>query len=215
MLFRSVGVTGGYERARATSNAASIITTEGYNYGAYAQFGMTTGLYAGALVKRDDYRTRLTNGAILNGFANPRSHSTGVEGEIGFRTGGIDNINFDIGAGLAYVRSNMTSFNFGNINFSQDKATSVRGRLHARATFAGPIAPFIEVRGFHEFRDETDFRLRSGSSTTTLDGIGSDKGSFVRFEAGIGGGTNGGPLLSAWANVGDTTGYGLRAGFRF
>ena len=211
-----IGITGGYERARATSDAASIITTEGYNYGAYAQFGMTTGLYAGALVKRDDYRTRLTNGSFQNGFATPRSHSTGVEGEIGFRTGGVDNINFDIGAGVAYVRSNMSTFDFGNINFTQDKMTSVRGRVHARATFAGPIAPFIEARGFHEFRDENDYVLRSGLSSTTLDGIGNGgKGTWVRLEAGIGGGSNGGPLLSAWANVGDTTGYGLRAGFRF
>ena len=29
-----------------------------------------------------------------------------------------------------------------------------------------------------------------------------------------GGGTKGGPLLSVWADVGDTQGYGLRAGFR-
>ena len=92
----------------------------------------------------------------------------------------------------------------------------MRGRLHARATFAGPIAPFIEARGFHEFRDENNYLLRSGLSTTTLDGTGNGgKGTWVRLEAGIGGGTNGGPLLSAWANVGDTQGYGLRAGFRF
>ena len=208
-----VGVTGGYERARATSDAASIITTEGHNYGAYIQFGMTTGFYAGALVKRDDYRTLLTNNAIQNGFANTRSHSTGAEGEVGFRTGGVDNLNFDIGAGVAYVRSNMNAFDYGNINFTQDEMTSVRGRVHARATFAGPIAPFIEARGFHEFRDDNNYLLRSGLSTTTLDGNG--KGTWVRLEAGIGGGSNGGPLLSAWADVGDTQGYGLRAGFRF
>ena len=210
-----IGLTGGYERAHGVSDFATDITTEAYNYGAYAQFGMTTGIYAGALVKRDDYRTRLSNGAVLNGFAAPRSHSTGVEGEIGFRTGGVDNINFDIGAGLAYVRSSMNSFNFGNINFSQDKATSVRGRVHARMTFAGPIAPFIEARGFHEFRDENNYLLTSGTNRSTLVGNGNGKGSWVRLEAGIGGGSNGGPLLSAWANVGDTTGYGLRAGFRF
>jgi hypothetical protein len=208
-----VGITGGYERAHATSDFATIITTEGYNYGAYAQFGMTTGLYAGALIKRDDYRTVLTNGTFANGYANPRSHSTGAEGEIGFRTGGVDNLNFDIGAGVAYVRSNMNTFNFGNVNFTQDKMTSVRGQVHARATFAGPIAPFIEARGFHEFRDNNSYLLRSGLSTTTLDGNG--KGTWVRLEAGIGGGTKGGPLLSAWADVGDTQGYGLRAGFRF
>ena len=174
---------------------------------------MTTGLYAGALVKRDDYRTVLTNGTFANGYANPRSHSTGAEGEIGLRTGGVDNLNFDIGAGVAFVRSNMNTFNFGNIAFTQDKMTSVRGQVHARATFAGPIAPFIEARGFHEFRDDNDYQLRSGLSTTTLDGNG--KGTWVRLEAGIGGGINGGPLLSAWADVGDTHGYGLRAGFRF
>ena len=32
---------------------------------------------------------------------------------------------------------------------------------------------------------------------------------------GRGGGTGGGPLISAWADLGDTRGYGLRAGFRF
>ena len=80
---------------------------------------------------------------------------------------------------------------------------------------AGPIAPFIEARGFHEFRDENNYLLTSGTSTSTLDGNANGKGSWVRLEAGIGGGNNGGPLLSAWANVGDTTGYGVRAGFRF
>ena len=208
-----VGVTGGYERARGTSDAASLISTEGYNYGAYVQFGMTTGLYAGALIKRDDYRTLLTNGAFQNGFANPHSRSTGVEGEVGFRTGGNNTINFDLGAGLAYVDSSMDTFNFGNISFAEDQMTSMRGRVHVRATFAGSIAPFIEARGFHEFRGDNSYLLRSGSSSTTLDGNG--KGSWVRLEGGIGGGTNGGPLLSVWANVGDTQGYGLRAGFRF
>ena len=208
-----IGVTGGYERARGTSNAGTVLTTEGHNYGAYAQFGMTTGFYAGALVKRDEYRTLLVNGAIQTGSVRPNSKSTGAEGELGFRTGGEGKINFDLGAGLAYVRSNLDTFNFGNITFDSDRATSVRGRVHARASFAGDIAPFVEVRGFHEFRGDTRYLLGSGSSSTTLDGAG--KGSWVRLEGGFGGGTAGGALVSAWADFGDVHGYGLRAGFRF
>ena len=208
-----IGVTGGYERAEGvTANAASI-RTEAYNYGAYAQFGMTSGLYAGVLVKRDDFRTRYNNGAILNGDASPRAHSTGAEGEIGLRTGGMNNINFDLGVGFAYVRTNLDTFNFGNIQFAKDEMTSERGQAHARATFSGGLAPFIEARGFHEFRNDNSYLLQSGLATSTLDGSG--KGTWVRLEAGIGGGNKGGPLISAWANVGDTTGYGLRAGFRF
>ncbi len=208
-----IGVTGGYERARGTSDAGTFLTTEGHNYGAYAQFGMTTGFYAGALVKRDEYRTRLVNGAIQTGSIRPRSKSTGVEGELGFRTGGEGNINFDVGAGLAYVRSNLDTFNFGNITFDSDKATSVRGRVHARASFAGDIAPFVEVRGFHEFRGNIRYLLGGGTNTTAFDATG--KGSWVRLEGGFGGGTAGGALVSAWADFGDVHGYGVRAGFRF
>ena len=208
-----VGLTGGYARAKGDSDAATDLVTEGRNYGAYAQFGMTSGFYAGALIKRDDYRTRFNNAAIQAGTVRSRSRSDGIEGELGLRTGGEGNINFDVGAGLAYVRSKLDTFDFGNITFDADRATSMRGRVHARASFAGDIAPFIEARGFHEFRGDTEFQLRSGSASTTLDGLG--KGTWVRIEGGIGGGTGGGPLISAWADLGDTRGYGLRAGFRF
>lgn len=208
-----VGLTGGYARAKADTNAFTDLVTEGRNYGAYAQFGMTNGIYAGALIKRDDYRTRLNNAAIQVDGVRSRSRSEGIEGELGLRTGGEGNINFDVGAGLAYVRSRLDTFNFGNISFDADRMTSMRGRVHARASFAGDIAPFIEARGFHEFRGDTDFQLRSGSVTTDLEGSG--KGTWVRLEGGFGGGTAGGALISAWADLGDTRGYGLRAGFRF
>jgi trimeric autotransporter adhesin len=55
--------------------------------------------------------------------------------------------------------------------------------------------------------------VRSGSNSSFLDG--NQKGTWGRVEAGIGGGTGGGPIVSAWADFGDTRGYGLRAGFRF
>ena len=200
-----VGLTGGYARAKGDTDAATDLVTEGRNYGAYAQFGMTSGFYAGALIKRDNYRTRFNNAAIQAGTVRSRSRSDGIEGELGLRTGGEGNINFDVGAGLAYVRSKLDTFDFGNITFDADRMTSMRGRVHARASFAGDIAPFIEARGFHEFRGDTEFQLRSGSASTTLDGLG--KGTWVRIEGGIGGGTGGGPLISAWADLGDTRGY--------
>ena len=56
---------------------------------------------------------------------------------------------------------------------------------------------------------------RRTERTATTDLEGSGKGTWVRVEGGIGGGTKGGPLISAWADFGDTRGYGLRAGFRF
>jgi hypothetical protein len=208
-----IGVTGGYERAASTSDAATRTVTEGMNYGAYAQFGMTSGIYASALIKRDDYRAQIDNGAIQAGMASPRGHSTGAQGEIGFRAGGADKINFDLGAGIAYVRTDMDTFNFGNITFDANRMESMRGQVHARVSFAGDVAPFIEARGFHEFRGDTSYQLRSGSAVSALDGPG--KGSWVRIEGGIAGGKKGGPMLSVWGDLGDTRGYGLRGGFRF
>ena len=205
-----VGLTGGYEKARGSSALATDLVTEGHNYGAYAQFGMASGIYAGALIKRDEYDTRLNNVAIQPGAVSFSSRSDGVEGEVGLRTGGQNTIDFDLGAGLAYVRSRLDTFDFGNITFDADRMTSLRGRVHARATFAGEVAPFIEVRGFHEFRGNNSYQLQSGSIFSTLDGSG--KGTWARLEAGI---AAGGPLISAWVDLGDVRGYGLRAGFRF
>ena len=207
-----IGVTGGYERAQGLSNASTTLITEGRNYGAYAQFGMATGFYAGALVKRDDYHVLLTNDAIQGGSAGPQAHSTGAEGELGIRTGGESGVNFDLGAGLAYVRSHMDTFNFGNISFDGNRMTSMRGQLHARASLAGPVGAYIEARGFHEFRGNTSYLLSSGSSSSILDGLG--RGTWARLEAGVASGGHGG-LISAWADVGDTRGYGVRLGLHF
>ena len=207
------GVTGGYERAQGTSDAATQVVTEGYDYGASLQFGMTNGLYVGAIVKRNDYRTSLSNGAIQAAYVTPRSHSTGAEGEIGFRTGGADKVNFDLGAGFAYVRLDLDTFNFGNVTFDGNRLESMRGRVHARVSFAGDVAPFVECAGCHEFRGDTRFALLSGTNASTLGDAG--KGSWARIEGGIAGGTKGGALLSVWADLGDVRGYGLRGGFRF
>ena len=78
----------------------------------------------------------------------------------------MNNINFDLGVGFAYVHSDVDTFNFGNIGFARDEMISERGQAHVRATFAGGVlAPFIEVRGFHEFRDDNSFLLQSGLAT--------------------------------------------------
>jgi hypothetical protein len=91
--------------------------------------------------------------------------------------------------------------------------TSTRGRLQARASFAGTLAPFIDAKVFREFGDENELTLRSGvASSTVADG---KRGTWARLEGGIGGGAGGGPLLSAFVDLGDVRGWGLRGGFRF
>nr|WP_314445870.1 hypothetical protein [uncultured Sphingomonas sp.] len=208
-----VGATLGYEHADGGTDFGTVLDAEGYNYGAYAQFGAQQGLYAGVLVKRDVYDVRITNSVIGAGTVIPEGKSTGIDGEVGFRFGTPGSLNFDVGAGLSYVRSRIDDYNFGNLTFDNDRYTSTRGRLQARASFAGAIAPFIDGKIFREFGDESELTVRSGALTTGL--VDEKRGTWGRIEAGIGGGAGGGPLLSAFVDLGDVKGWGLRGGFRF
>jgi hypothetical protein len=207
-----VGVTAGYEHAGSDSFYGTVLDAEGYNYGAYAQFGAQQGFYAGLLLKRDTYDVRLINNAIA-ASARPEGRSTGVDGEVGFRFGNPGGLNFDVGAGLSYVRSRIDDYSFGNVTFDNDRHTSTRGRLQARATFAGAIAPFIDGKIFREFGDAGDVVVRSGNLNSTI--VDAKRGTWGRLEAGIGGGAGGGPLLSGWVDLGDVRGWGVRGGFRF
>ncbi|GAA4029120.1 hypothetical protein GCM10022281_05310 [Sphingomonas rosea] len=208
-----VGVTAGYEHARGDSAYATALEAEGYNYGAYAQFGAKQGPYAGVLLKRDTYDLTITNNVLGIAFSRPKGRSTGIDGEAGFRFGNPNGVNFDAGAGLSYVRSRVDDYSFGGVFFDNRTNTSTRGRLQARATFAGVIAPFVDGKVFHEFSDPADLRVASGSLSS--DFADSKRGTWGRVEAGIGGGAGGGPLLSAWVDFGDVKGWGLRGGFRF
>ena len=208
-----VGVTAGYEHAQAGSDFGTDLDVKGYNYGAYAQFGAQQGPYAGLLIKRDTYDMRIINMATGAGRIDPEGRSTGIDGEAGFRFGKPGGINFDVGAGLSYVRSRVDDYTFGNVAFDNDRFTSTRGRLQARATFAGAIAPFIDGKIFREFGDANDLTVRSGMGFSRI--VDEKRGTWGRIEGGLGGGAGGGPLLSAWVDLGDVRGWGLRGGFRF
>lgn len=208
-----IGVTAGYEHAKGDSDFGTNIDAEGYNYGAYAQFGAQQGPYAGLLIKRDDYDIRLVNSSVGALAISPDGRSTGIDGEVGFRFGNPGGINFDLGAGLSYVRNRVEDYSFGNVDFDNDRFTSKRGRIQARASFAGTLAPFVDAKLFHEFSNNNELTISSGTLSSTVDDA--KRGTWGRLEAGLGGGAGGGPLLSGWVDLGDVKGYGVRGGFRF
>jgi hypothetical protein len=66
----------------------------------------------------------------------------------------------------------------------------------------------------HEFDGKANVTLFDGVNDYDLDY--SAKGTWVRLEAGVGGSSAGaGPILAAWADLGDKRGIGARLGFRF
>ncbi|MBA3512510.1 hypothetical protein [Sphingomonas sp.] len=205
------GVTLGYAHSWADARSGTRFHAEGYNYGAFAQFGMASGLYAGALIKRDNYDARISNGLII-----PRTdfdgRSTGIDGEVGWRTPSFGAL-LDVHAGLSYVKSKMDDFTTGNIAFDNDSETSLRGRIGARLGWSGSYNPYVDAKLFHEFNGDSDVEVRSGSLVDRIEGRG--RGTWGRLEAGLGAGAGGGPLFSAFIDLGDVKGWGLRGGFRF
>ena len=206
-----VGLTGGYQRATADLASSSDLRARGYNIGAYAEYGMATGFYAAALVKYDVNRVRFEN-PLIDDDVRPRVKSTGVDGEVGYRTPALGAI-LDLNAGLTYVRTRVRDFDAGLISFDEGRADTLRGRLGGRLTWAGDLGPFVDAKLFHEFDGDSRFSVGSGSFFDDLDGRG--RGTWGRLEGGIAGGAFGGPLLSAWVDFGDVRGWGVRAGYRF
>lgn len=208
-----VGVTGGYQHVTAGSAYGNAMHGEGYNYGAYAQFGMANGIYGGVLVKRDEFDLDVSNaGRGISAF-DIGGRSTGIEGEIGFRFGGFGSINLDASAGFAHVRTRIDDYSYGFLDFDTDTFTSQRGRLGVRASFAGAIAPFVDAKVFHEFKNDNAVLIGSGALGSEL--VDAKRGTWGRFEAGVGGGARYGFMLSGWVEVGDSKGWGVRGGFRF
>ena len=206
-----VGLTAGYTHARSNLNSGTVIDVEGHNYGAFAQFGSAAGLYGGAMVKRDKYRVRFSNGSIIP-LERTHGKSLGFDGEIGWRTPSMGAV-LDLNAGLSYVRNKMDDFVAGNIAFDNDTETSMRGRIGARLGWSGHLAPFVDGKLFHEFKGDSDVDVGSGALAERIEGRG--RGTWGRLEAGLGAGAGGGPLLSGWVDLGDVKGWGLRGGFRF
>ena len=208
----TVGLTAGYAHAR-TENAGSgtALDVEGYNLGAFAQYGSKVGFYGSLLAKWDRFDTRVASGLAI-GSIRPDGRSFGVDGEIGWRTTNLGPM-FDLYAGVSHVRTKLDDFTAGFIDFSPDRMTSTRGRLGARLGWSGSWAPFIDAKLFHEFSGDSDIQVGSGLLSDSFERHG--RGTWARLEGGIGGGTGGGPLLTAWGEFGDVRGWGLRAGFRF
>jgi outer membrane autotransporter protein len=209
-----LGVTGGYERVKSdVRNSASDFKAHGWNAGAYAMFGGGAGFYGDFLVKYDDADLKFSNPLFVGVTGNPKLKSWGAQGQAGYRfvSGAM---NFDLGAGLAYVRSKIDDFAVGAIAFDFERIKSTRGDLSARAEFGnGAFVPFVEAKLFHEFNRNRNLTLASGGASDTIDGEG--RGTWGRIEAGIGAHNGSGPILAAWGELGDVKGFGVKAGWRF
>lgn len=119
----------------------------------------------------------------------------------------------DLNTGVTYVHTKMGNFNAGFIAFDDGRTHSFRGHLAARMSWPGGLGPFIEAKLLHEFEGDSRIRVASGTLFDQLDSRG--RGTWGRIEGGLAGDADGGPLLSAWADVGDVRGWGFRAGYRF
>jgi outer membrane autotransporter protein len=209
-----LGITGGYERDKAdVRHSAADFKASGWNLGAYAMFGGASGFYGDALVKYDRAKLRFGSPLFDTMSGRPDITSWGARGQLGYRFL-AGSVNFDLGAGLAYVSSKIDDFDVGTIAFDFDRMKSLRGDLSARLGFgSGPFAPFVEGRLFHDFDKDRKLTLISGTSVDTIDGEG--RGTWGRIEVGIGAQNSSGPLLAGWGNFGDVTGFGVKAGWRF
>lgn len=209
----TVGITGGYEKNRATNGPAANYTLEGYNYGAYALFGSEAGIYGGVMYKRDDFDVAYLDNSRGFGLNLNNAHSNGWDGELGFRTTG-DTIKFDLNGGLSWVKTKIDPVTLYGSSFSYDGAESMRGRLGARMIFPQAMGAFVGVKVFHEFKDDNEgLLITSGTTNGTL--LPESRGTTFRAEAGLGGDARGGPVVTVWGDFGDSTGLGVRAGFRF
>lgn len=210
-----IGATGGYEWARTEDQPmVARLKAEGHNYGAYALFGMASGLYAGLMVKRDDYHVNFANDARAVTFRN-KAHSTGGDAEIGFRTGNAAAIGFDLNAGMSYVETKIDGLNQYGLTFDFQDNKSWRGRLGARVFFPQAMGAFVGAKVFHEFKDDGYLAVRTAGNATVADIDMTHRGTWVRLEGGLDGSGTGGAILTLWGDLGDTKSFGGRVGFRF
>lgn len=206
----TVGITGGYAKNEPEFGAASKMNIDGYNYGAYALFGMANGIYGGIMYKRDDYDVRFYNDARGFGFRGD-ADSEGVDGELGFRFG--TGVKFDLNAGLSYVKTDIDPYQDYGLTFSYEDLDSLRGRLGARVIMEDWWGLFAGVKAFHEFRDNARLDVRNAGLIGSIDAP--ERGTWVRVEGGVGADGGSSPQLTVWGDFGDTKGAGVRLGFHF
>ncbi|MEO7814785.1 MAG: hypothetical protein ABIR87_04995 [Sphingomicrobium sp.] len=205
-----VGLTGGYAKNKVSS--AADLKIKGWNAGVYGQFGGVTGFHGEALVKYDRYKVDVRDGAFAGD--NSKLRELGVDGALGYRFG-LGSANLDLNAGLAHVRSKLGGIDNFGFSYDYSKITSTRGRAGVRAVFGTTgWRPYVDATVLHEFDGKARVNLFDGTNNYDLNYSG--KGTWARLEAGVGGPSSGaGPILAAWADVGDKKGVGVRLGFRF
>ena len=204
-----VGLTGGYAKNKVSS--AADLRIKGWNLGVYGQFGGELGFHGEGLFKFDRYRVSVNDGAFAGNHS--RLRETGVDGALGYRMG-MGSALIDLNAGLSHVRSKIGGIGAFGFAYDYDKITSTRGRAGVRAVFGQGWRPYVDATVLHEFNGKGNVNLFDGVNNYDLEYSG--KGTWLRLEAGIGGPSAGaGPILAAWADVGDKKGIGARLGFRF
>ncbi|MGF1550306.1 MAG: autotransporter outer membrane beta-barrel domain-containing protein [Sphingomonadaceae bacterium] len=205
------GITGGWGRADSEIAEATEADLDGFNIGAYLLHRPATdGVYGELLAKADFFDGEFENGTLFTGSTLDGT-SYGAEGELGYRW--LGGVTVDVGAGLAYVRTDIEDFSVPNGDYEFEAAESLRGRLGIRiAGRQGAIIPFGDIKLLHEFMGENEARFVSGGFTLPL--AHESSGTWVRGEAGLVA-TRFGGFLAAWLEAGDVEGFGLRAGLRF
>ncbi|MCY7279479.1 MAG: hypothetical protein LH610_01025 [Sphingomonas bacterium] len=207
-----VGLTGGYGRAKADNDLSNDLKATGWNVGLYGQFGGLTGFHGAGLIKYDRYKLRFNRGAFDD--EGSRLTALGIDGSLGYRFGIGTAATLDAKVGVSRVRNKIDDVNAFGFNYDIDRITSTRGRAGVRATFGGRFAPYVDATVYREFSGRRNVALFDGLKTYDL-GMTNGKGTWARLEAGISSNGGPGPLVAAWADVGDKKGFGLRAGFRF
>ncbi len=184
----------------------------GFNVGAYATAGGMKGPHASLLAKYDRTNVKLDRTVFVGLDGAPDSSSIGLDGHVGYGIPFGPDAVLDIDGGLAVVRTKLDRFSAGSITFDYDRQTSVRGDVGAKFGLGGMLAPYVEARLFREFKGDTDLTLTSGTSDTVR---GQYRGTWARIGAGLGGSREWPILASAWANLGDVTGAGMKLGLAF
>jgi outer membrane autotransporter protein len=208
----SVGVTAGYQHGNSKFGGIEVAKASGFNVGAYATAGAMVGAHASLLAKYDRNNVEMDETVFAGLDGAPDSSSIGLDGHVGYGLPLASDMMLDVDAGLAVVRTRLDSFRAGSIGFDFDRQTSVRGDVGAKLGFGGSFAPYVEARLFREFEGETDLRLTSGTSDTVR---GQYRGTWARIGAGLGGSREWPIIASAWADVGDVKGAGLKLGLAF
>jgi len=206
-----IGLTGGYGVAKSDNDLSNDMKAKGWNLGIYGAFGGLTGFHGSALLKHDRYKLDFDGGAFDGVDADLKA--TGVDGSLGYRFGIGGAATLDAKVGLAHVKTKIDDVGAFGLNYDLGTVTSTRGRAGLRAAFGGNLGFYAEGSVLREFDGDGSVELFDGATIYDIDTDG--KATWFRLEAGLAPQLGSGPILAAWADLGDKKGFGLRAGFRF